>query len=116
MTIASKFRLKGGANVERVKRLGKVLQSKNFGVVYLKNQEKSFSRFAFVVSTKISKLAVHRNRVDRAMTEAVRMDMPKIPVGYDYVFLAKKTVANKTTEEIMREVTDFIPTLKEVIK
>lgn len=112
MTIASKFRLKGTRVIEEIKEKGRILQSDNFGFVYLKSSEKDFSRFAFVISTKISKLAVQRNRIDRAMSEAVRINMIIIPKGYDFVFLAKKSIATKTTEEIMKEVERFLSALK----
>lgn len=110
MAIASKFRIAGQKRIEEVKNTGTILQSSNFGVVYKINEGLDYSRFAFVVSSKISKLAVHRNRVERSMQEAIRQQMAKIPVGYDVVFLAKKSIANKTTEEIMREVEKFVST------
>jgi ribonuclease P protein component len=112
MAIASKFRIAGQKRIEEVKDKGTILQSSNFGVVYLKNEGLDYSRFAFVISSKISKLAVHRNRVERSIQEAIRRQMTNIPTGYDIVFLVKKSIANKTTEEIMREVEKFVSAFK----
>jgi ribonuclease P protein component len=42
-----------------------------------------------VVSTKVSKRAVVRNRIKRRMREAVRHIMPKIKPGHDITFVAK---------------------------
>lgn len=112
MAIASKFRISGKKRVEEIKKKGRMFQSESFGVLYLKNQEYNVSRFAFVISSKISKLAVHRNRVERAMSEAVRYEMNNIEKGYDVVFLAKTKISSMTTDQIMKEVQKFITSFK----
>ena len=111
MMLPAKNRIKGNDSVENVKRRGKLFQSENFGVSILKNEDEPNSRFAFVVSGKISKLAVHRNRINRAMHEGVRRVIKEIPEGYDFVFLAKKNLAKKTTDEIIAEMINFFEKL-----
>lgn len=106
MSLPAKNRLPAD-EIERVSGKGKMVQSENFGIRIIKRNDKENSRFAFVVSTKISKLAVHRNRINRALSESVRRLLTEIPTGFDFVFLAKKTIAGKTTEEIMEEVRRF---------
>lgn len=112
MTLAVDFRIRGKKRVEEVKKNGEMIQSESFGVLYLKNQEINLSRFAFVISAKISKLAVHRNRVKRALSEAIRYQMTNIKKGYDIVFLAKTRITSKTTDQIMDEVNRFVATFK----
>lgn len=102
--LASVNRLTGAKNYERVKKEGKLYQRKLFGISVLKRKDKEPSRFGFVVSTKISKEAVQRNRIKRAMREAVRYSLTYSRKGFDIVFLAKKITAKKSTDEIMREV------------
>lgn len=46
------------------------------------------SRFGFIVSQKVSKKAVIRNRVKRMLRELVRIKMPKIKKGVDVVLIA----------------------------
>lgn len=46
------------------------------------------SRFGFMVGTKVSKSSVIRNRLKRRMREAVRAFVPRIPPGFDVVFIA----------------------------
>lgn len=106
--LASDFRLKKTSDFNRVKEKGKLYQSENFGVTVLEKDKDEPSRFGFVISTKISKLAAHRNRIKRAFGEAVRQNFKKISKGYDMVFLAKTTMEKKTTDEIMKQVKDFI--------
>ena len=101
-------RIKNAKQFDEVKSKGKVFQSPNFGVAVLKTSDKDLSRFGFVISTKISKMAVHRNRVRRAFREAVRQSLSNIKGGYDMVFLIKKGVMSKTVSEIMTEVKDFL--------
>ena len=102
--LASHFRIGGNKNVEEVKEKGTLVQFNNFGLIFLRRPEQKIPKFAFVISTKVSKLANRRNRIKRALSEAVRQRINAIPPGFDFVFLAKKEVEKKTTDEIMREV------------
>lgn len=102
--LAKKYRLTGTKDYSRVQNEGKVFQSNSFGVAYLERGDEGPSRFGFVVSTKIAKEAVDRNRHKRVMSEAVRIDSIKLNVGYDVVFLAKTTISKISTSELMKEV------------
>lgn len=106
--LSSRYNLKGSENIERVKKQGRLYKRKLFGVVILARKDKEPSRFVFIVSTKVSKLSIQRNRVKRAMSEAVRHMITRMKEGYDVVFLAKKETERKSTEEIMREVKMFL--------
>ena len=112
--LASKHRLSKEEDFEKVKREGQVYQSVSFGASVLRKKPNKDSRFAFVVSTKISKLAAQRNRIKRALREAARHNLHIIGKGYDIVFLPKTNIARKSTEEIMREVKLFI--IKQLVK
>ena len=99
---------------DRIKKTGKLIQSEDFGIVYIRNKEKTLSKFGFVVSTKVSKDAVNRNRVKRAMREAVRRNLNLIPTGYEVIFLTKTSITKKTTDEIMQQTVKAIKTLSKV--
>lgn len=102
--LAKKFRLTESNDFKKVEREGKVFQSDDFGIAYLYRNDGGPSRFGFVISTKIAKDASDRNRIKRAMSEAVRGIMQDIKDGMDLVFLAKMPVIRSSTEKIMREV------------
>lgn len=106
--LASIYRLSKKSDFEAVKRDGKLYQSENFGVQVLSKELGGTSRFAFVVSKKISGYATQRNRIKRAMSEPVRHSMHLLKRGYDAVFLAKKGIVKASTDEIMKEVQSFI--------
>lgn len=114
MTLARQYRIKGEKNIEEVKKKGQLFQSDNFGVCVRKDEENESEspKFAFIISKKISRLAVHRNRIKRALSEAVRNNLFLVPKGYNFVFLTKKALEKKTTDEIKREVEIFFRNLK----
>jgi ribonuclease P protein component len=102
--LAKKFRLTGAKNFTKIQKEGTVYQSSNFGIAYLKRGDINPSRFGFIVSTKIAKDAVDRNRFKRAMSEAVRIASIDLTSGFDVIFLAKTSIARVSTAEIMKEV------------
>lgn len=99
-----KYRLRNTKNFDRVKSEGKVIQSKNFGLAVFKRKDKESSKFGFVVSTKISKKAVDRNKTKRRLREEVRKNLDKIKSGHDVVFLAKGRILDEDKEELAKEV------------
>lgn len=48
------------------------------------------SRFGIVVSLKVSKKAVDRNRIKRQIGEAIRLILAKIKTGRDILLIVKK--------------------------
>lgn len=102
--LPDQYRLRKSQDFETVREKGRVFQSESFALAAAKREDREPPRFGFVVSTKISKKATLRNRVKRALREAVRHLLVYLPRGQDFVFLAKSVSVNKTTDEIMREV------------
>lgn len=61
-------------------------------------------RVGFVVSTKVSKKAVVRNRLRRRLREAVRAHLGKIKPGYDLVFITRPEMREATFAEVTQAV------------
>ena len=110
--LAQIYSLKGERVINGVLKKGEKKNSDNFGAFFIRKKGQDIPKFAFVISKKISKLAVHRNRIKRAMGESVRRNIKVVPENIQIVFLAKKSIVGESTEEIMREVQDFINNLK----
>ncbi len=72
-------------------------------------------RVAFVVSTKISKLAVERNRVRRVLRETVRPNIKNLRSG-DYVVIVKASVTKLENKEIAQQFLSFLQKIKVVNK
>lgn len=88
-------------------------KGKGFGKDFLflkikKNNLKKKSRFSFIVSKKISKKAVVRNKIKRRLREVIREELPRIKPGIDGVFIAKKNIEKKDFLEIKENVIQLL--------
>lgn len=100
-----KHRLPLRTELKRVKKKGTLIQGRLFSLLVSHQPKKNqLSRFGFIISTKIHKKAVKRNRVKRLLNEAILGLMPKIKLGFDAIFLAKKKIIGADLKEIEREV------------
>ena len=70
--ISAKYRFHGHASLKYVFRHGQQARSKFFVIKYIENPRRRYSRLSVVVSKKIFKSAVKRNRVRRQIYEISR--------------------------------------------
>ena len=70
--LSSRYRFHSRGGVNYVYRHGKSLRGKKLTLIYMKNA-RHFQRFAVVVSKKVCKTAVGRNRIRRRVYEAIRL-------------------------------------------
>ncbi len=64
-------------------------------------------RFTVIVSTKVSKRAVERNRIKRIIREAIRQSLSSYKSG-DYVVIVKVRAAGKTAAEIRQQLDQLL--------
>lgn len=116
--LSSKYRLKKKINFARIEIDGRMIQSRSFGMGIYNRNDGEPSHFGFIISTKISKKAVIRNRIKRIMSEVIRINLDKLKNGYDVLFLIKHQAVKITREELENETyatiikniqTDFVP-------
>jgi len=79
-----KYRFHSRGGVRFVYQKGKTIRSPKASLTVVKN-ERGFTRFAVVVSKKVEKSAVGRNRIRRRVYEALRVNFEHIPQGKDYI-------------------------------
>ncbi len=97
-----RFHSRGGVNYTY--QHGKTIRTPNISLVYNKN-DKGFERFAVVVSKKVLKSAVGRNRIRRRVYEAIRLELPNFLVPQDSVFVIyNKTIKEMPFEELRRQI------------
>ena len=65
---------------------GKTVREQRMSLVFMPNS-KGFTRVAVVVSKKVEKTAVGRNRIRRRVYEALRKNWELIPEKTDYIFV-----------------------------
>jgi ribonuclease P protein component len=58
------------------------------------------SRFGFIVSNKVSKKAVSRNRIKRLLRESVRLSFEQIKPGFDIAVMARADISKKSFVEV----------------
>lgn len=81
-------RLKKTKDIESVFKKGEGYRE---GVLFLKFAKNNlgFSRFAFIISKKIAKKAVTRNKIKRILREAVGARLLEIKTGFDVVIVVQ---------------------------
>ena len=65
-----------------------------FGSIKKVKNNLLFSRFAFIVSKKVSSSAVSRNKTRRKISEIVRKNKSFFPKGYDFVIICNKDLSS----------------------
>ena len=90
-----------------VKNKGRVSYSPLFGWLFNKEND-DLKKFGFIVSKKISKKAVDRNRIRRILSEIVRKNLDKFEKGTRLVFLTKQEILGKKMIEVEKEINKFL--------
>ena len=89
--LAKKYRLASYLIPQTLKK-GKRFYSKHFILItnFRLSTANNQPRFSFIVSKKVYKLAVRRNRLKRRLREIARQNLSKIKNGYNIIILARK--------------------------
>lgn len=85
--ISSLFRFHGHNSLRYVYGNGKAVRSQLFTVKYVTNSHRTHPRFSVVVSKKVIKSAVGRNRIRRRLYEYARTNMDRLNNVYDVVII-----------------------------
>lgn len=84
--ISRTHRFHGHGSLRYVYQRGQTVRGPVLSLRYVKNERQKNYRLAVVVSKKVSKSAVTRNRIRRRLYEQVRLLEPPITQPYDLVF------------------------------
>jgi len=71
-------------------------------------KDDDLKKFGFIVSKRISKKAVDRNKVRRVLSEVVKNNFDKFEKGIRVVFLTKQEILGKKYDEVEKEVLKFL--------
>lgn len=99
--IDTAHRFQGHGSLRFVYQRGQTVRGQHCSLKYIANRRRSTYRVAVVVSKKVSKSAVVRNRIRRRMYEVVRMSAWRIRGAYDIVFIVHSDqLAEMSTEMV----------------
>lgn len=100
--LAKEYRLTKTKEFENVFDNGKAFFTKILGIKYAKNNL-DVTRFGILISAKISKKAVVRNKIKRRLREIIRLHFDKIKQGYDIVVLTRSGIKESDYEKLERD-------------
>jgi len=66
------------------------------------------SRFGFIVSNKVSKSAVRRNRIKRLLRESIRLRWDAIKPGLDVVVMVRSDISENTFVDVDKAVDSLL--------
>ncbi|MBL7054059.1 ribonuclease P protein component [Patescibacteria group bacterium] len=93
------YRLRKNKDFTKVSKEGDKFFLKSFGIKWIKN-ELEHSRFGVVVSLKVDKKAVIRNKIKRMFRSIIREDLSKIKSGFDFLILTRQGIKDLTYAEV----------------
>lgn len=80
-------RFHGHGSLRYVYARGQAIRSSQLTMKYIANPRRRHGRFSVVISKKVLKSAVKRNRVRRRIYEIIRLELPHIRGGFDVVIM-----------------------------
>ena len=84
--LPSRYRFHSRGGVRHTYKQGKTIRTPKISLVHAKNSRHR-QRFAVVVSKKVLKTAVGRNRIRRRVYEALRLELPRYAAKKDCIFV-----------------------------
>ena len=96
-------RLRNKKDFDRISTRGRQV-SGNFLILKFQSNELNLARIGFVVSKKVSKKAVLRNKVKRRLREAVKRELVSLKPGFDLVFFTRREIKDREFSDIQQAV------------
>lgn len=104
-------RLRNTKDFKRVYQKGSFFSVEFFSVNFLPNRSKQ-SRLGIVVTKKVEKGAVARNKIKRRFREASRSLYDAIPAGYDVIITVKPKAKEAEYKQIEQELRRVVSRIK----
>ncbi len=106
--LAKKYRFHSRGGVRYVYQHGKTIRRAKVSLIFADNT-RGFTRISVVVSKKVAKSAVERNRIRRRVYEAIRLNFDYLPKKTDYIFVIySKTFSTMPFSEIEEQLGELV--------
>jgi len=104
-------RLNRSKDISHVFQKGRSFFTKILGFKVVKNHL-GVSRFGIITSIKVEKRATKRNKIKRRIREIIRLKLPDIKEGYDFLIIALPPIVDKNYQEISETIHQILQKLK----
>ena len=101
--LAFQYRFHGHGSLRYVYAKGSAKRSRFFTVKTTYNQRRKHSRFSVVISKKVIKSAVKRNRLRRRIYEIIRQELPTLKDSHDIVLMVFSAEVYSMSHEALVE-------------
>lgn len=106
--LSQKYRFHSRGGVRYTYQKGKTIRTALLSLVHAPNL-RNRQRFGVVVSKKILKSAVGRNRIRRRIYEAIRLELPEFQTPQDCLFVVfNKSIINMPFRDLRRLIHDLL--------
>jgi ribonuclease P protein component len=107
VTLNRALRLRKGSDFQRVRQQGRSITSRLLILAWVPNEVTTL-RVGFVVSKRISKLAVKRNHIKRLLSEAIRPVLPEISGNWDIVLSARQAIIGADLSTLQHDIVTLL--------
>jgi ribonuclease P protein component len=105
--IDTSHRFQGHGSLRFAYQRGQTIRGQHCSLRFIENKRRDTYRVAVVVSKKVNKSAVVRNRIRRRLYEVVRSVAPRINGSYDLVFIVySDQLAEMPAPEVRRAIVE----------
>ena len=108
--LSKEHRLSKQKDFDHVFKKGKQSYDSIIGIKLISNKEKN-SRFGIVISNKISKKAVVRNKIKRKIRAIIHQELAKLKEDQDCILIASPQIEKATFEDIEKSIIKHFKTL-----
>ena len=106
--LSKKYRFHSRGGVRYTYQNGKTIRGSKISLVFA-NNSRNKQRYAVVVSKKVLKSAVGRNRIRRRVYEAIRIELSKIEKPVDCIFIIySKEILDMDFKVIQKIIRDLL--------
>lgn len=106
--LAKKYRFHSRGGVRFTYQKGKTIRTPKMSLVHNENS-RGHQRFAVVISKKVIKSAVGRNRVRRRVYEAIRMNLPYFKDAKDCIFVIySREIHDMDFDQLIKLIRDLL--------
>ena len=107
MALNRALRLRKSGDFQRVRQQGRSVSSRLLLLTWAPNNLATL-RIGFVISKRVSKLAVKRNSLKRLLGEAIRPVLAHLPQGWDLVLSARTQIIDTDLPMLTQEIATLL--------